>query len=134
MAVTKETGRQYPLYADVTIGFADLAVSATAYEAIDIPDGAIVVSGSITITEVWDSATSDTLDVGDGLDPDRYTPTPLDIDAAANHQALTMTGFKYGAADTIDVTWVGVGAVPSQGSLRLVVSYIRDSRSNENQG
>jgi len=133
MAVTKESGRQYALYADVVIDYDDLT-SAVAAEAIDLPAGAIVTGGFINILTVWNSATSDVLDIGDGADVDRYTPTPLDIDAAVGMQAITVTGFEYTANDTIDVIWTGVSTAPTTGQLHLVVEYILDGRANENMG
>ncbi len=44
MAITKNAGRQEVIAAKVSIGFADIA-SAGEYEAMDLPQGAIITSG-----------------------------------------------------------------------------------------
>jgi hypothetical protein len=132
MAITLSPDRQTILVASKTIAFGDITASGTAEAAFDVPAGAIVVGGDVTVTEVWDSVTSDNLDVGDGDDPDRYTSSVVDLTAAAR-TALTLTGYKYAASDTIDVLITNTGGSLTQGSLRLHVWYIVEGRGNEIQ-
>lgn len=131
MSITKNSGRQYPLVEKVAIGHADLT-SGSAVEAIDLPPNATVIGGEFVVETVWDSATSDVADIGDGVDDDRYTSSQIDLQSAGR-TALTLTGYKYTGKDTIDITWTGVGGSLTQGSAYLLIQYVIDDRANENQ-
>lgn len=142
MAITKDSARQWPLVAHVDVTYDDLT-SGSAAEAIDLPANAILIDGWVDVTTVFNSATSDVLDVGDGADVDRYTATQLDLTALGTYHldgmgdvltVFTAGGFKYTAADTIDVIWTGVGTAPTTGAFTLYVMYYIDGRDNENQG
>ena len=129
MAITKEGGRQWTLLAKVNIGFADVADdSGVALEAVDLPAGAIPLRASLTVTEVFDSATSDTLAVsGGGLtlgatDLQALGTTPVVVDSTPI-TALT----------AVSATWTGAGAAATQGAAFLTVEYARDGKANEVQ-
>ena len=130
MAITKDIGRQTPLVAIVRFTFADV-VDAVAVEAVDVPPNAIVVGGALVIETAFNSATSDVADIGDGADPNRYTASAINI-AATGRTALTLTGFKYTAHDTVDVTWNGTGTAPTAGAGYLELHYVIEGRANEN--
>lgn len=129
MAITKDSGRQYPLVARVDFTYSDLT-DATGVEAIDIPPGAEIVGGELVIETAFNSATSDTIDVGDGGDTDRYTASPVNV-AATGRTALTLTGYTYTAKDTIDILWDGTGTAPTAGAGYLKVTYTIEDRANE---
>lgn len=130
MAITKDGGRQYPLWAEVEFAYTDFTSGVSA-EAIDLPGNAVVVGGELVITTAFNSATSDTFIVGDGAVTNRYANAVNG--AAAARTALTLTGFRYTTPDTVDVRWTGVGAAPSAGAGVLRVQYILKNRSNEVQ-
>ncbi len=130
MAITKDAGRQNPLVAKVTIAFDDYT-TAVAAEAFDMPDNAIVIGGHVMVNTAWDSATSAVLDLGDGADDDRYTASAINV-KTAGRTALTLTGYKYTASDTIDAIITHVGA-PTVGTLDVVLEYIIDGRATENE-
>lgn len=48
MAITKDSGRQWPLVAVVDFDYADIPAQAT-YEAIDLPAGAMVIGGVLEV-------------------------------------------------------------------------------------
>lgn len=131
MAITKSEGRQEVIAARVTGTFgtgADIAVQGT-YEAINVPAGAIVIGGNLVISD----ATTATVDVhiGDGVDDNRYADN---VDGAATGlTALTLTGYKYTAADTIDVM-VDTADPAAAGAFELVVLYIVDGRAAFSEG
>lgn len=127
----KISDRQYPLSAMARFTFADL-VSGTAAPVVELPPGAVVTGGMLVIETPFDSATSDTLVVGDADTADRYA-SAVDGQAAAA-TALTLTGLVTTTTTDIALTWTGVGAAPTQGAGYLVVTYIREDRSQENQG
>lgn len=131
MAITKNGARQWPMVAYVDFTYDNLT-DATGVAAIDIPVNATVVGGGLVINTVFNSATSDTIDVGDGSDTDRYTASPIDV-TATGYTALTLTGYTYTAQDTIDILWDGTGAAPTTGAGTLIVWYIIDDRANEVQ-
>ena len=129
MAITKNSARQYPLVAHVTITGGSDVTTAGAYEAIDIPAGAVVTGGFIDITTAF--TTNVDIDVGDGVDPDRYTSTIINADSLGM-TPLTLDGYEYSAKDTIDVTVAT--ATAAAGVAELVVEYVMmDGRANETQ-
>lgn len=125
----RSQNRQWPLVAIQEFDYADLT-SATAVPAVHVPEGARVIGGGIMVDTVWNSAVSDVLDAGDGVDDDEYTSSQIDL-TSAGYTALTITGYKYTTPDWIDLTWTGSGAVPTTGAGRIIVMYVVDSRENE---
>lgn len=134
MAIAKNKGRQTPIEAYVDITFSDLAgLSGTATEAIDLPVGAQVVGGDLTVYTAFNSATSDVITVGDAVTANRYLASTSI--AATGRTALTLTGYQtLSTSNKVRVTWTGVGAVPTAGSIRLRVAYIVNKRAAFSQG
>lgn len=133
MAFTKSDARQYPLVAEAAVTYDELT-SGVALSLIDLPQGSVVTGGFIVVDTVWNSATSDVLDLGDATDDDEYTATQVNLTALGATE-LTITGFETTSSEpAIVATWTGVGAAPSTGALRVVVEYIVSGRHNENQG
>lgn len=132
MPITKNSARQCPVVAHVDINLADL-VSGTDLQAIELPLNAVVIGGGITVTEVFNSTTSDVLDVGDATVQNRYLN-----DGSLRTLArvpLVPTGFKAGTAErNITVRWVSGGGTPTTGKLRLDVTYYVVGRSEFTQG
>lgn len=131
MAITKDASRQPPITARVvaSVGSSgDISAQAT-YAAIDVPVNAIVVGGYFNITD----ATSANVDfnVGDGGSATRYVSAA--DGATTGVTALTLTGYKYTAADTIDIN-VSTATPSATGEVELVVTYIVDGRAEFAQG
>lgn len=123
-------GRQHPLVARQYFTYEDFE-SGVAEAALDLPGNATVIGGEFVITEVFDSGTSDTIKVGDGDDDDRYASG---VDGqSTGRTALTLTGYKYTAPDTVDIVWTGVGSAPSAGAGYLLVEYIIEGRAQDVQ-
>lgn len=143
MAITTSSDRQYVLVAEVTVNYDDVTINVPA-AAIELPAGAQVISGQVAVDTNWDddAAETFTVDIGDdgaqaAADPNRYTASPLSIDAeAGTAQALTITGYVYTEPTNITVEVIpSVGASNiTQGVLRVLVEYVVDGRGNENQG
>jgi hypothetical protein len=133
MAITFDSDRQDVLTARVRITFDDVT-DLVAEPAIDVPAGAVYAGGWVDIITPFNSATTDTLDVGDGDDPDRYSATPINIAAAAGTRSMLDDIYgRYAEKDTIDVVWDGTGAVPTAGEVELVFQYVREDRGTETQ-
>ena len=131
MTIAKNDGRQSPLVARVDFGFADF-VSGTLEAAIELPAGAMVLSGNVSITEAFDSGTSDSLTVGDALDEDRYLgATSVQ---ALGLTALVPTGLQVTGIDDVTMTLTSVGAVATAGIGVLTVEYIVPGRAQTTQG
>ncbi len=131
MAITKESGRQDIISAKVDFTFgtgADVAVQGS-FEAIQVPQNAIVVGGYIYVSDAT-TATVD-INIGDGGSTTRYIAA---VDGAATGlTALVPTGYKYTAQDTIDVT-ITVANPAAAGAATLVVNYIVDGKEYFSQG
>lgn len=131
MSITKNDGRQSPLVASVDVGFADF-VSGTLEAAVELPAGAVVLSGNFNVTEAFDSGTSDSITVGDAADEDRYL-TATDAQAVAL-TALVPTGLAVTGIDDVTVTLTSVGTAATAGAATLTVEYIVPGRAQATQG
>lgn len=137
MPITKNTGRQGPITAYVDINFGDV-VSGVAQAAIKMKANCMVLDGEVVPNTAFNSATSDTLSVGDALSATRYLSAG-NIHAATR-LALTPTGYQTliganaaASSDQIMVTWTGVGAAPTAGQVTLRVTYIDRNRAEFTQ-
>ena len=127
----KNSDRQYPLSAMARFTLADLT-SGTAIPIVELPPGAVITGGMLVIETTFNSGTSDTLVVGDAADDDRYATAVSGQTAAVT--ALTLRGLVTTATTDLKLKWTSVGTAPTQGAGYLVVTYIREDRSQENQG
>lgn len=123
-------GRQSILVAKMPFTFEDLT-SGEAGRAVVMPVNSRVIGGELVIYTAFNSGTSDTGTVGDGDTADRYA-SGVDM-AATGRTALTPTAHKYTGKDSVDLTWTGVDAAPTQGEGELIVHYVMDDRAIENQ-
>ena len=128
--LTRDVGRQDILSASIAIGFANIADTAVAVKAIDLPYGAQVVGGHIVVDEVFNVGTTAVLDIGDLTVANRYKN---DVDLKAlGLTALVPTGYV-SDGDAIYVVPVLVGTAATTGKARLVVNYVIANRATEAQ-
>lgn len=127
MAITKNVNRQAPTVAIVDINLADVT-SGSDVAAVSLPPNSIVVSGSLTTTEAWNSTVSDVFDVGDSGSQNRYL-NDGNIRSLAAHVALVPTGYLHTGGD-LTVRWVSGGGSPTTGKVRLVVQYVQVGRGD----
>lgn len=133
MPIKKNVARQSPVVAHLTIGFADISTYGTAEAAIEVPAGAVLIGGDVTVTTAWNSATTATLKLGDAADDDRYTGTAIDL-KTAGRTALTLTGHKYTVGDMLKALVAQTGAAATAGSMRITVQYLVEGRAAFSQG
>lgn len=132
MSITLNDSRQAPLWGFVDINLADFADGAVQ-DAIELPAGAIVVGGFVQPITSFNAATTATLKVGDSVDDDRYSSTPVDVKALTPVQ-LNVTGYEMPAQGKVKVTYASTGAAASTGKCRLFLAYIRSNRTQSTQG
>lgn len=130
--------RQYPLVAIVELQQDDFT-SGVPLAVLDLPPEAVVTGGQLIIDTAFDSATTDTLDVGftstnDADDPDHYLTGGADNGSTAQAIDLVPTGRSAIAVEQITVELTEAGASGSAGRARLIVEYVIAGRHNENQG
>lgn len=128
LSLQNSVGRQYPLVASQRFTYADV-VSGVAQDAIQLPGGARVTGGGVTVITPFDSLTSDVLDVGDAGAGNRYADN-ANI-AAAGYTALVPTGKITTAPERVTIQWDGVGTAPTQGEVLVDVEYVMDGRAQE---
>lgn len=121
-------GRQYPLFAEVTITVANMNESTVPVAAIKLPTNAMVIGGRVVVDTAFDAATA-TLDVGDSTTANRYKDN-ANI-AATGVVELVPTGYVSDGGDLV-VTPVFADAV-TVGSLRVQVEYVIQGRAHEVQ-
>ena len=125
---TKPRSVQYPVVAEVSFLFS--LTEATSVAAIPVPAGAKIIDIQIYADTAWDSATSATMLVGDGDDPNRFV-TAHNL-KATTVASMLLKGYQYTIADDIEITVTNVGT-PTAGAGRLIVTYIVENRAHENQ-
>lgn len=135
MAITKNSGRQEVIAANVTLTYNTLADDTGVSEGIiQLPEGAIVVGGYVNVKTAFNSTTSDVLDLGDGGDADRYTATQINL-KTAGVTALDITGYEYTTQDDIDAQWTaGSTGTATAGEAEVVVQYIVSGRAAFSEG
>lgn len=127
VALRMANGRQYPLFAEVTIDVTNMNQTGVAVPAIRLPFGAQVLSAAV-ITDVGFDAATATLAVGDAAVPARYGSANI---AAVGRVALTPTGFVSDGGD-IRVTPTFADAV-TVGRVRVQLQYVIAGRAHEVQ-
>ncbi|GAA5785665.1 hypothetical protein [Chitiniphilus shinanonensis] len=127
MAIIKKAGRQHVASAEVIITAAGL-VSGQAYHAIDTLQGTEIIGGEVVVVTPFNSATTDVIDIGAGATGSRYL-NDGNIHAAGR-VPLVPTGYRHAGGEPITVTWVGTGAAPTAGEVRLVIQYIEQDREH----
>lgn len=122
MAELRTSERQHPLTIVVPFTYLDLA-TGVAQKAVDLPDGATVVSGAIIIDTAWNTGTTDVVDVGDATTGNRYAAA-VNLKTAAR-TALTITGFvTTNSEKQVLMKNTAVGTAATAGAGRLIVEYL----------
>ena len=128
MAITKNPGRQWALVAKVAFGFADFAgESGNPLAAVALPVGASLIGASLTITEAFNSGTSDVIDIaGAGA-----SLAGTDVTSLGTTQDTSIDSTAVAVKTDVTLEWTGVGAVPTTGAGFALIEYIQDGRANE---
>lgn len=108
------------------------SLSGIAFNLFELPAGAIVIGGDIKVLTAFNSATSDTLSIGDSGSATRYA-SAVSI-ASAARTALTVPARQVSSTEKVTATWTGSGAAPSAGQVHVSLQYIIPGRAVENQG
>lgn len=125
MAFTKDSGRQEFHTAVFTIDAADVPDTATN-QVIDLPPGAIFISGDVVIDTSFTAAT--TMNVGLNTVAATTFAAAIAMDAVANTKtALSAYNPVINGVPAVTVTF---NAVPLVGSARLRVTYLRMNRAS----
>lgn len=132
------SARQYPLVAVVDVAQTDLPTGVPV-AVLDLPQNAVVTGGQLIIDTAFDSATTDTIDVGfttpnDTPDPNAYLAGGADNGSTPQSIALVPTGRAAVGEEQITIENTAAGAEGTAGVGRLVIEYIIDGRHNENFG
>lgn len=111
--------------AGVTKNFKD---AAPVFEPINLPTGAIVVGGQISVITVSNDSSTATIAVGDSVTANRYlTATSM---KSLGSTALTVTGYEP-AGLNIRVTLANASGDATTGKVRVTVFFILKNRANE---
>ena len=137
---------QWPLMADFTFNFDDTVVDINGVtktlgsvytdlavaEVIKVPEGAVVVGGELVVETAGVGPTVYTVSLGDNNSATRYL-SAVNLLAAAR-TALTLTGYRNGASNTLKnlrLTINSTVANASAGKFTLRVLYVLPNRANE---
>lgn len=130
--LNKNSDRQEVIEAHVNVSAVSVAgETGNIIAQVDLPANARVIGGEIVVLTAFDSTTN-VVDIGDGVDPDRYGAA-VDL-KTPGRTALVLTGNAYSAADSIDLTYTETGTAPTAGEARISVQYVVDGRAAFSQG
>jgi hypothetical protein len=127
-----KSGRQEVIAAILSFTYADIVASGVAEDAIEVPDGAIVVGGDITVVTPWNTTGAATLSLGDAGSATRYA-NAVNLKAAAR-TALTLTGYKHSVVERLKALVTTADLDADEGEARITLHYIRDGRVAFSQG
>lgn len=97
--------------------------SGVGAEVFRLPLGSTIIGGRISVTTVWDSGTSDGIEVGDATDDNRYHVSS-DAQSAGNNDLLGIAlGYAIVEADRailVEVTSAGTAATTGAGNVLAI--------------
>jgi hypothetical protein len=129
MAIKKSSNRQYTLTASQAITFDEVVgLSGVAQPAVQLPAGSSVLSCSVVIDTAFNSTTDAMAVTGGG------TTVTVSNAKSTGRTAGTVSGVVNAQDTDVTLAWTGTGGAPTSGAGRLIVSYVVNERSNENQG
>jgi hypothetical protein len=131
MSFVINSGRQNKVVAEQRIKAEDL-VSGTPLKVMYLPGGAYDIAGKVIPLTAFNSATSDTVDVGTSDSGNAYG-NDLSVHAAAP-QALSGFPNVIDGGQWLYLTWTGTGAAPTAGEIVLKVEYAELDRSQFDEG
>ena len=140
LLVTSRTA-QYPLLASFTFNFDDTIkdingvtktfgatyTDAVVCQAINLPEGAVVVGGDIVVETAGVGPTAYTVSLGDSVSPTRYAAA-VDLKTAAR-TALSLSGYR--STENIRLTIASTVANATAGKATVQVLYYLPARANE---
>lgn len=102
----------------IPIGFADVSATAASNTLGQLPSGAVVIGGDLTVKTAFGS--SRTASIGDATLATRYATT-VDLNTTGR-TALTLTGYQHDETENLLLT-LG-GSLPTAGAAVLTVLYL----------
>lgn len=117
--MNRQTGHQCVRAALIAIAFGDVSATTASNTLSQIPSGAQIVGGDLTVTTAFGA--SRTADIGDLTDDNRYTASPIDLNTVGR-TALTLTGYQHAEAE--DLLLKLGGSVPTAGAAVLTILYL----------
>jgi hypothetical protein len=134
MESLKYHGRQWPLWAYQSAGFADLP-TGVATEVIDLPPNAVIVGGFSEISEAFNDGTAAVCNIG-------ITGAATTFESAQAMGTLTNPAVEFAAGLLTNTGANGTAVIVTPtytaddnttGVLKIGVAYILPDRANENQ-
>jgi hypothetical protein len=132
---------QYPLLAEFTFNFDDTMVDvngatksfgstftdAIVCQAINLPEGSVIVGGEVVVETAGVGPTAYTVSLGDSSSATRYA-SAVDLKTAAR-TALTLTGYR--TSENLRLTIASTVANATAGKATVRVQYSIPNRANE---
>ena len=135
MAVSYQHDRQELITGLIEVTYASMT-SGTAYSALELPAGAILLDGTYWVTTAFNSGSSDAVVVAfNGLtlltdsDAQATVRTPFTMPTTSNPEYCFITSPTY-----ITLTWTGAGTAATAGTIFMEARYAVKGRTAFSQG
>ena len=116
----------------IEVDYSDLT-SGTAYDAIKLPAGAVLLGGTYWVLAAFNSGTSDAATVTfNGLTLINDTDAQAKVRTEFTMPTTTVADVDKVSVSTptfVKLTWTGTGDAASAGKVRIAVNYIVKGRS-----
>lgn len=131
MATKKNAGRQEVISAVLTLDAADLDANGVV-GAVDLPEGATVVSGLVNVvTAVAGAGAGATVALSGG----GVTLAATDVDAGTSSNTVTVDGSVVGSGGTtVNVTLAGGTGAATAGKVNVIIDYVVEGRAAFSEG
>lgn len=102
---------------------------------IEVAPDCEVIRGFVNVLDVFDGGTTDTIQVGDSVDDDRYlAATTL---KTAGLKAMTPTGFQHGRDNSpqkLIIKRVSTGTAATKGTVKVFIETVAGGKAYHTQG
>jgi len=97
---------------------------------LTIPSDAMLVWGYLQVITAFDDSSTLTIDIGEDIDPDQFTASPIDLKTVAN-TALTDAAFvNFGVNGEVTATFAAAGGDSAVGKAVIYIAYVRPDKAD----
>jgi hypothetical protein len=99
-------------------------------KVLTIPDDAMLIWGYLQVITAFDDSSTLTIDIGEDIDEDQFTASPIDLKTVAN-TALTDAAFvNFGVDGEVRVTFAAAGGDAEIGKAVIYMAYVRPDKAD----
>jgi hypothetical protein len=103
---------------------------AVIRKILTIPDDAMLVWGKLHVITAFDDSSTLTIDIGEDVDEDQFTATPIDLKTEAITDLTDCAFVMFGVQGEVRVTFAAAGADAEIGKAVIYMAYVRPDKAD----